>query len=63
MTTNVWISAQNLRVILIVTSYLFSFFSSFVNLPKVDEVHHGRQGGVGEAPHEDQRLGVGKLKQ
>ena len=62
MTTNVWISAQNLRVILIVTSYLFSFFS-FVNLPKVDEVHHGRQGGVGEAPHEDQRLGVGKLKQ
>ena len=35
----------------------------FVNLPKVDEVHHGRQGRVGEAPHEDQRLGVSQLKE
>ena len=35
----------------------------FVNLPKVDEVDHGRQGGVGEAPHKDQRLRMGELKQ
>ena len=35
----------------------------FVNLPKVDEVHHGSQGGVSEASHEDEWLRVWEFQQ
>ena len=35
----------------------------FVNLPKVDEVDHGSQGGESEAPHEDEGLRVGEFEQ
>ena len=34
-----------------------------VYLPKVDKVHHGSQGGVSDAPHEDEWLRVVQLQQ